>query len=302
MALSGSYMDDRCLGVDLGSRRVKVALVVDRELRDWRSFNTPSFYRLHSRPRRAAQVDDVSPAPFGDGPTAVGGETTAPPGFATTPGARGGGGTAPLTVDFEALGFTRYDRVASTGYGRNNLAVEGAKVVSEVMAHAAGAVAQSGLTDFANLDMGGQDFKLTLVEGSIVSDMAANPRCAASSGRFLEAMAEVLDMGLEELGGFFEDPLPIDSTCSVFAETEVVGLLAQGYPVERIAAGVNLALVRKLTPLAGPILQRADRIVFTGGCAQSGAIRRLLEAELGKDVVVPEHPEANGAFGAALVE
>nr|WP_303646224.1 acyl-CoA dehydratase activase [Candidatus Solincola tengchongensis] len=201
-----------------------------------------------------------------------------------------GGGT----LRGRSLGLVEGVRVAATGYGRVRLG-GGAVVFPELEAIAAGVSALTGIEDAVVLDVGGQDSKALLVRDGRLADFEANDRCAASAGKFLENMSRVLGMDWEELGNYWEDPVELSSTCAVYGETELVGLLGEGWPVERLAAGVNRAILGRLLPL----LSRFPRgtLVLTGGVARSRALRVLLAERLGVEPVVPEPPDFVAAVG-----
>jgi len=116
--------------------------------------------------------------------------------------------------------------VVSTGYGRNNVNVENATVILELKAHTYGAVWQTGLDDFTLLDIGGQDSKVISVRNGKMADMVLNDKCAASCGRYLENMANILGIGLEELAGYHENPVELNSTCAVSVNRS----LSEKYP------------------------------------------------------------------------
>ena len=203
-----------------------------------------------------------------------------------------------LTVDFAALGLGEVDALVSTGYGRNTLELAGGKVISELNAHVRGAVYQTGLRDFTLVDLGGQDSKILKVNGGKMTDFATNDKCAASSGRYLENMAAVLDLSLENLGKYSEAPIELSSTCAVFGESELIGKIAAGFPVPELAAGVNLTIVKRILPLLRSF--DGEILVFTGGVAHNQAVGTLLAACSGRKVVVPEEPQYNGAIGCCV--
>jgi len=207
-----------------------------------------------------------------------------------------------LSLDLEGSGIFSAEELASaritvTGYGRNSINLHGARVVSEIKAHVAGARAQTGLADFTMLDMGGQDTKVAQVAGGRLADFVMNDKCAASSGRYLENMAAVLEVSLEELSSHAEDPIPLDATCGIFGESELIGQILRGHPLSRLCAGVNRTLVKRVMPM----LKRfpSQTLVITGGVALNRAMVSLLSAECGMSVVIPEHPQHNGAIGCA---
>ncbi len=184
----------------------------------------------------------------------------------------------------------------STGYGRYS--IKSKITIPEIRAHVIGAVYQTGLKDFVLLDIGGQDFKIINVKNGFLDDFATNDKCAAGTGRFLEKMANVLNVDINILSRNYEDPVKINSTCTVFAETELVGLMMEKYPKERLMAGINHAVYERIRPYIMKF--RPKRIVFTGGVANNMAIARIIEEKSGMDVIVPDDPQANGAIGCAI--
>lgn len=190
-------------------------------------------------------------------------------------------------------------QITVTGYGRNTLNLRGAKVVSEIRAHVAGALFQTGLKDFTLLDLGGQDSKVALVRNGRLADFVMNDKCAASSGRYLENMSAILEVSLEELSSHWEEPVRLDATCGIFGESELIGQVLRGHPVANLCAGVNMTLVKRVLPM----LKRfpSDKIVLTGGVARNSALVRLLREETQQEIVVPNEPQHNGAIGCACL-
>ena len=121
-----------------------------------------------------------------------------------------------LAVDFAALRLGEIDAVVATGYGRNTLDIAEATVIGELKAHLIGAVRQTGLTDFTLLDLGGQDSKVIKVRKGKMVGFETNDKCAASTGRYLENMATVLGISLEELSTYYEKPVELAATCAIF--------------------------------------------------------------------------------------
>lgn len=191
--------------------------------------------------------------------------------------------------------------VTATGYGRVSLPFAH-NVVTEISCHAVAAVHLFPETGIV-LDIGGQDSKVisTGPDGS-VQDFLMNDKCAAGTGRFLQVLSGILDMDLATLGNAAAHgkPAAISSMCAVFAETEIIGLLARGVSPADVAAGVFLAIARRMRALASRIPLRGQ-CTFTGGLALCPAFSALLSAELGIPVNVPEHPQFAGACGAALL-
>lgn len=192
-------------------------------------------------------------------------------------------------------------RIVGTGYGRISLPFAD-KVVTEITCHARGAVHLFPGTGVV-LDIGGQDSKVisTAPDGS-VQDFLMNDKCAAGTGRFLQVLSGILGMELAELGEAAGrgKPAAISSMCAVFAETEIIGLLARGTPPADIAAGVFRSIARRMRGLAARIPLHGE-CTFTGGLATSPSFSRLLSEELGVPVNVPEYPQLVGAIGAALI-
>lgn len=205
-----------------------------------------------------------------------------------------------LAVDYAALGLDAGAAVVATGYGRNTLAIAGATVIPELKAHALGAVWQTGLEDFTLLDLGGQDSKVIKVRRGKMVDFQTNDKCAASTGRYLENMAAVLGISLEELSRYSENPVELSATCAIFGESELIGRIVEGYPVAELAAGVNYTIFKRVRPMLAALAARGDTVVFTGGVAIGAALPLIIERELGVRVVVPERPQLNGAIGCAV--
>jgi predicted CoA-substrate-specific enzyme activase len=203
-----------------------------------------------------------------------------------------------LAVDFAALGFPEVSQLTATGYGRNTINIVGATIIPELKAHMLGAIAQTGLTDFTLLDLGGQDSKVIKVRKRRMVDFQTNDKCAASTGRYLENMATVLGIGLEELADYSDNPVELSATCAIFGESELIGRIVEGFSVAELSAGVNYTIYKRIKPMLSAL--KSDKIVFTGGVALGGAIKQFITREMGVEVIVPEHPQLNGAIGCAV--
>jgi len=198
-----------------------------------------------------------------------------------------------------------YRRLVATGYGRH-LAAErelADEVISEIKAYGLGAYHL--YPDVGTvLDIGGQDSKVIRVgPGGRVLRFEMNDRCAAGTGRFLENMAHALGMTVAEFGPHALEAkghaVPISSMCTVFAESEVVSLIARGEDSRRVALGLHRAIVNRI----GGMIRRVgvrERFVFAGGVAQNPCLRQLFAQELGLPLTVPDDPQTVGALGAAL--
>ena len=203
-----------------------------------------------------------------------------------------------FAVDFDALLPETPTAMTVTGYGRNSLNIVGADIISELKAHVLGALWQTGLKDFTLLDLGGQDSKVIRVRGGRMNDFLLNDKCAASTGRYLENMAAVLGISLNELSRHYENPVELSATCAIFGESELIGRIVEGVPVPELAAGVNYSIFRRIKPM---LLSLASEIVvFTGGVALGPAVAHWVREEVGGRVVVPAHPQLNGAIGCAI--
>ncbi len=244
------------VGIDLGSRAVKIALIDGNELKGEKILGTMAFYRDYTSYR---------------------GEK--------------------VHVDLKKLGIHGNDiSIVSTGYGRNNLRLYDSKIINEIKAHVHGALFQTKLKDFTLLDIGGQDTKIVKVEKGIITDLILNDKCAASSGRYIENMASVLEISLEELINCYEKPVDLNTTCAVFGESELIGKIAEGYGIKELAAGVNYSLYQRIKPLLRGFRNRV--LVLTGGVANNIAIQKYLAVDF-EEIVLPKRPQLNGAIGCA---
>ena len=200
------------------------------------------------------------------------------------------------------LSIGELEYVVSTGYGRRAVSFAN-KTVSEIICHAAGV---SSIMPQARtiIDIGGQDSKVIgLDDSGYVTNFAMNDKCAAGTGRFLEVMAGVLEVKISEIGSvslISQDPCPISSTCTVFAESEMVSLRAEGKSRENILAGIHKALARRVAIMGAPVGFKKD-VVFTGGVAKNVGVKKTMEDEIGLEILIPQGPQIMGALGAALL-
>jgi predicted CoA-substrate-specific enzyme activase len=191
--------------------------------------------------------------------------------------------------------------IVATGYGRDRVAFADT-TITEITCHAAGV--RSLVPDVRTVvDIGGQDSKLVRLDADgNVRDFMLNDRCAAGTGRFLELVAERLEVQLDDLGAMAEKahkPVAISSMCAVFAETEIVGLLASGVSSENIVAGVQAAIASRIASMAGRRLD--EPLVFTGGVAMISGMDGALASSLGCGVTIVPTPRLTGALGAAIL-
>lgn len=204
---------------------------------------------------------------------------------------------------FNRSGLTLSDmsRVVATGYGRMTCK-EADKQVSEISCHAKG-IFYLVPTARTIIDIGGQDAKaIRLDNNGGVQQFFMNDKCAAGTGRFLEVMSRVLEIPLDQLEDYdakSEYPSTVSSTCTVFAESEVISLLSKGEDKANIIAGVHNSVASKACGLAYRTGVEED-VVMGGGVAQNSGVVRAISEELGKKVIVADHPQLTGALGAAL--
>lgn len=244
------------LGLDLGSREVKIALMDESGVLSLEKHPTAGFYK------RFCHHDDKVVVNL-----------------------------AKLRIDVTSL-LT----CTSTGYGRNNTDLKAFTAINELKAHVYGALRQQEASDFTLLDIGGQDVKVITVKDGIIHDMDLNEKCAASCGRYLENMSQVLELSVEEVSRHYTDPVGLSATCAVFAESELIGRIAEGVSEERLCAGINHSLFQRIRPM----LEKGDRkrLVVSGGVAYNHAIIHWLR-EMFDEVCIQDRPEYTGAIGCA---
>lgn len=192
--------------------------------------------------------------------------------------------------------------IVSTGYGRKNVDFSH-RQVSEISCHGYGA-----RHSFPNarlvIDIGGQDTKtIKIDENGRVADFCMNEKCAAGTGRFIEVIANVLRVPLENMGTMGLDrtkEISISSTCTVFAESEIISKIAQGVQKTDIINALHTAIVNRVYPMAKNLGIEND-VVFTGGVARNIGVIDALGRKLNRDIRVPEYPQMMGALGAAII-
>lgn len=191
--------------------------------------------------------------------------------------------------------------IVATGYGRHLISFA-SQTVTEITCHARGVV-HTYPDARTVIEVGGQDSKwLCLGPDGTIVDFSMNDRCAAGTGRFLELVADRLKVNLDQLGQISmlsNNPSSISSMCVVFAETEIIGLLASGIPSRDIIAGIQQSIANRVAALAGR--QTADPVYFTGGVALISGMAEALEKSLRHRVYPVENPQFTGALGAALI-
>lgn len=208
-----------------------------------------------------------------------------------------------LNIKEENLVYT-----VSTGYGRK-LFKEANEKISEITANAIGARAAAraeGKKEIKTIiNIGGQDSKaISLDSDGNVVNFAMNDRCAAGTGKFLDVVALKLEIGVDELGDYhFKStgtPLSINSTCAVFAESEIIGLLGNNHSIEDIVAGVHYSIARRIIKLVKRVGIK-EAIYFDGGPALNEGLVNAIENELTKEIFIPKYPQITTAFGAVIL-
>jgi len=193
-------------------------------------------------------------------------------------------------------------RMVATGYGRNLVSVADEKV-TEITCHARGAFERIG-SALTLIDIGGQDSKtIAITSSGKVDKFIMNERCAAGTGRFLEVMARALETDLENMSSMAlnaSSRSQINSLCTVFAETEVIGLIARGTDRDEIASGLCWSVAERIVGMAKKVGIN-DLVYVSGGVAYNNAVVSALSKQLGKDARMIDEPQLNGAYGAALI-
>ncbi len=206
------------------------------------------------------------------------------------------------------LGIEKNDVVytVATGYGRK-LYKEADENISEITANAIGAIAAA--KEFGEIktiiNIGGQDSKsISLDSDGNVVNFAMNDRCAAGTGKFLDVVALKLEIGVDELGDYHfrsgGTPLSVSSTCAVFAESEIIGLLGNNHSVEDIVCGVHYSIAKRIVKLVKRVGVKGG-IYFDGGPAMNSGLVNAIENEIGQRIFIPEHPQVTTSYGAALM-
>lgn len=205
---------------------------------------------------------------------------------------------------YSSLGITPSDvsRRIATGYGRN-LVADADKVLSEISCHAAG-VRHYHPACRTVIDIGGQDSKIIVMDarGKVV-DFAMNDKCAAGTGRFLEMTAMRLGCdldGLADLAARAAQSMELNSTCVVFAETEIISLMSQSIPAEEISMAVHRSIARRIHSQSGAV-EVVSPVAFTGGVAMNRSIASCLAELFDTRFLELPDPEITGALGAAIL-
>ena len=200
------------------------------------------------------------------------------------------------------MDFNQAAYVIGTGYGRSAVPFAN-KTVTEISCHAMGA--RHLFPDCQTvIDIGGQDSKVIQVgSNSKVLNFTMNDKCAAGTGRFLEVMAAKLEVTLEDLGSLSlsaREEVAISSVCTVFAESEIVSLVARNHPLEEIVKGLHRSVVNRIMSMVRSV-GLAPPYTMTGGVAKNKGVVALFAESLGETPSIAHEPQLVGALGAALI-
>ena len=192
--------------------------------------------------------------------------------------------------------------IIATGYGRK-LVSQSTRVVTEITCHARGIYQELGHGGTL-VDIGGQDSKVIRIspDGKVI-DFAMNDKCAAGTGRFLENTAQRLAVPLDKMGSVAmetADEVAISSTCTVFAESEIISLIAHGVPVPNILRGLHRSLIQRVVAMVYTVGFEPP-LMLSGGVVQNPLIAAMFAEELNTPVILPQFPQLMGALGAALI-
>lgn len=209
--------------------------------------------------------------------------------------------TLTMALDKAGLGRDHLAAIVSTGYGRAKVPLA-SKAVTEITCDAKGAHYLFPETRMV-IDIGGQDSKVISLdrEGRVI-DFIMNDKCAAGTGRFLEVMAQALEIDLNQLGPVslkHKKSVVISSMCTVFAESEVISLIAEGYLKEDILNGLHQAIASRVSAMAQS-LRVENMVTLSGGVAKNTGVVKALEQNLKVKVKVPPEPQIIAALGAAI--
>lgn len=193
------------------------------------------------------------------------------------------------------------DYVMATGYGRRNFDPAHGEL-SELSCHAKGVLFKNPQVRTI-IDIGGQDAKvLRINDKGVMENFMMNDKCAAGTGRFLDVMANILQMPIGELekrAKLADKPAKISSTCTVFAESEVISQLASGETVENVIAGICNSVASRVAGLAKRVGIK-EEVFMSGGVAKNGGVRSALEKELQVSIKWSDTSQMMGALGAAI--
>ena len=205
----------------------------------------------------------------------------------------------------EECGVSRVEYTMATGYSRKILELADDDV-SEITAHAYGVrvTAPKEYRPGMIVDIGGQDSKIIYLDANYtVKNFTMNDKCAAGTGKFMEVIAQILETTIDQVGPLSLQstaPCDINSTCVVFAQSEVISLVARKFDRRDILSGMHLSMAKRIIKMMKKSEKDGD-VLMTGGGALNIGLRKAVEDELMRDVFVANYPQFNGAIGAALL-
>ena len=195
--------------------------------------------------------------------------------------------------------------IMATGYSRKVLEIADDDI-SEITAHAYGVrlTAPKEYRPGMIIDIGGQDSKIIYLDSNYaVKNFSMNDKCAAGTGKFMEVIAQILETTIDQVGPLSLEstsPCDINSTCVVFAQSEVISLVARKYDRRDILSGMHISMARRIAKMMKKSEKDGD-ILMTGGGALNTGLHQAFEEELMRDIYVASWPQFNGAIGAALI-
>ncbi|MBP2656430.1 MAG: fldI2 [Firmicutes bacterium] len=195
--------------------------------------------------------------------------------------------------------------IMATGYSRKGIEIADDNV-SEITAHGYGIsiTAPQGGNPSIIIDIGGQDSKIIyLDENCNVKNFVMNDKCAAGTGKFLEVAAKILETEVQDIGPLSlksEAPCDINNTCIVFAQSEIISLVARKFDRIDILAGLHASMARRIAKMTRKSEIKGD-ILMTGGGALNIGLKAAFESEFMTEVLTAQHPQFNGAIGAAVL-
>ncbi|MBW1706571.1 MAG: 2-hydroxyglutaryl-CoA dehydratase [Deltaproteobacteria bacterium] len=196
----------------------------------------------------------------------------------------------------------RLSFIVATGYGRITIPFADKKI-TEISCHAMGAHHLFPDTETV-IDIGGQDSKVIRIDGDgKVLDFTMNDKCAAGTGRFLEVMADTFQIPIDDFGALSlkaKREIPISSICTVFAESEVISLIARNEPAEDIIRGLHRSVVNRVWSMVQTV-GVPGAVTMSGGVAKNPGVVGLLEEHLKKPIHIHTEPQIVGALGAAIL-
>jgi len=195
--------------------------------------------------------------------------------------------------------------IMATGYSRKILEVANDDI-SEITAHAYGVrlTAPSGYKPGMIVDIGDQDSKIIYLDSNYnVKNFSMNDKCAAGTGKFMEVIAQILETTIEQVGPLSLQstaPCDINSTCVVFAQSEVISLVARKFDRKDILAGMHISMAKRIIKMMRKSEKSGD-ILMTGGGVLNTGMHHAFEEELMRSIYIAQYPQFNGAIGAALI-